>query len=115
MGCAAATGAPADECARLVAKARGTSLEQHRATDLSDFEVLDGDLFLVMEDRHIARIEAVVTSKDTQITLLGLFAAPPLPLIYDPHHLSEGYFHSCYAVVESAVDRVVSQFLQSRS
>ena len=67
-----------------------------------------------MEDRHIAKIKAVVASKDTQIALLGLFATPSLPLIYDPHTLSEGYFHSCYAVVESAVDSVVSLFFQSR-
>jgi protein-tyrosine phosphatase len=116
MGYATAgTGTPANEVARCVAADRGSSLERHRATDMSDFDVMDGDLFLVMEDRHIARIEAFVSGKDTQIALLGLFATPRQPLIYDPHNLSAAYFHSCYAVIESAVDGVVRQYLQSRA
>tara|TARA_R110001583_G_scaffold143203_1_gene295309 strand:- start:18775 stop:19338 length:564 start_codon:yes stop_codon:yes gene_type:complete len=114
IGYATTTGVPANDCARFVAKARGTPLEQHTATDLSDFTVLDGDLFLVMEDRHIAKIESVVAQKDTQITLLGLWAEPKMPLIYDPHKLSEAYFNSCYQVIESAVDEVVKRFNQSR-
>ncbi|MFT6915429.1 MAG: protein-tyrosine phosphatase [Motiliproteus sp.] len=114
IGYATTTGVPANDCARAVAMARGTSLEQHKATDLSDFSVLDGDLFLVMEDRHITKIESTVAKKDTQITLLGLWATPKMPLIYDPHHLSEAYFNSCYQVIESAVEEVVKHFNRKR-
>ncbi|WP_421862714.1 hypothetical protein [Motiliproteus sp.] len=115
IGYATTTGAPANDCARFVAKARGTDLTDHRATDLSDFEVQDGDLFLVMEDRHIPKLTQALRGKQTQITLLGLWASPAYPLIYDPHHLSEGYFHSCYRVIESAVAAVVQQIKQSRA
>lgn len=114
IGFATTTGVPANDRAKDVARVRGTSLDTHIATDLRDFDIVDGDLFLVMEGRHISKLGPIVSAKQTQLSLLGLWATPSRALIYDPYDLSEAYFHSCFEIIESAVANVVNHYLEGR-
>ncbi|NRA85324.1 MAG: hypothetical protein HRU22_16595 [Gammaproteobacteria bacterium] len=88
----------------------GIDLSSHVTTDLSDFSLHEGDLFLVMEDRHIEKMSSIQHHPHTQITLLGLFSSPTNALIYDPFTLSETYFNQCFVQIESAVDHVIQLF-----
>ncbi|MFC7050753.1 acyltransferase family protein [Emcibacter nanhaiensis] len=105
IGLSTSTGLEAYPMAIDVAKDYDVDLESHRATDLEDFEVRDGDLFLVMEDRHIKKLEPYLqsTDKDVQIALLGLWASPRMALLYDPHRLSREYFSTCFMRIQQAL------------
>jgi len=110
FGYATTTGQPANAVALKVAAERGIDLSQHRTTDLSDFEVENGDLLLLVEPRHIAKVQHISCRPGVQVALLGQWCRPITPLIYDPHTLSEAYFHHCYARIEQAVVNLVIQF-----
>jgi protein-tyrosine phosphatase len=114
LGYATATGQPAYPLAIKVAKSRGIDLSAHRTTDISDFNFAKGDLLLVMEDRHLVKVQQKALQHQAQVALLGLWASPTAALLYDPHSLSEPYFHSCYQRIESAVSALVSEFLQAQ-
>jgi len=110
FGYATTTGLPANEVAKTVARVRGHSLDGHVTTDVGDFTITADDLLLVMEDRHLPKVAPRAQAVGAQVTLLGLWAEPPRPLIYDPNHLSEAYFHTCYGVIESAVAKVAERW-----
>ncbi|NRA52659.1 MAG: hypothetical protein HRU23_00765 [Gammaproteobacteria bacterium] len=115
LGYATTTGQAANEVAAKVAMVRGVDLSQHLTTDLTDFIVSSGDLFLVMEDRHLDKITSVLEHSDVQVSLLGLFSSPSSALIYDPFTHSEAYFNSCFNRIDSAVNQVVTLFANARS
>jgi len=110
LGYATTSGKQANETAMKVALSRGLDLSSHVTTDLSDFEVQSGDLFLVMEDRHIEKLVSVSENNEVQISLLGLYSTPISALIYDPYQLSEAYFNSCFIRIESAVANVIGLY-----
>ncbi|MGP9801175.1 arsenate-mycothiol transferase ArsC [Rheinheimera sp. NSM] len=114
LGYATTSGQPAYPLAIKVANSRGLDLSAHRTTDISDFHFASGDLLLVMEDRHLAKVQASAQQHQAQVALLGLWASPAAALLYDPHSLSEPYFHSCYQRIESAVSALVTEFLQAQ-
>lgn len=103
FGYATSSGSAANARAMHVAAQRGQDLAAHRTTAMADFTAQDGDLLLVMEDRHFAHVAPLLEAVPAQLSLLGLFARPPRALIYDPHRLGEAYFHSCYDLIDSAV------------
>jgi len=109
FGLATTTGAGADPTAASVARSFGLDLSHHVATDLKDFEIRDGDLLLVMEDRHIAALSPAVAGRDVQVSLLGLWYRPHFALLYDPHTLSPGYFTSCFRRIDAAVARLAAE------
>lgn len=108
IGLATTTGAKATETARIIAPEFGISLDTHRATDLSDYELDGGDLLLVMELRHAHRLVAAGFPAG-QIALLGHWARPIRYHIHDPQTLSTEYFRSCFAVIQPAVRRLVAE------
>jgi protein-tyrosine phosphatase len=114
LGLATTTGTPAFDMARTTAALFNLSLEQHRATDLSDFAGLPGDLYLVMELRHASWLAQEPLPRDTQIALLGLWATPVRPHIHDPHGLSAEYFRRCFATLDSAVTRLAADWRRQR-
>lgn len=107
FGYATSTGAAASSVAIKVAAERGVDLTKHKTTDVKDFTFKSGDLLLIVEPRHLAKIEPIPQHLGIQIALLGLWCEPITPLIYDPHTLSEEYFHSCYARIETAVSNLL--------
>jgi len=115
LGYATTTGLSANSQAMKVANERGTPLSNHVTTDINDFQFQDGDLLLVMEDRHLFKIAANnKQGKDVQVTMLGLWSTPKIALLYDPHTLSDEYFHQCYERIETATKNVIAKFVASR-
>lgn len=103
FGLGASSGYPADDLAKEVATEFGVDLSHHRTTGIADFPIRSGDLILVMEDRHLEILDPVLHNRDVQVALLGLWCRPRVPLIYDPHRLSKGYFRTCFRHIEQAV------------
>lgn len=109
IGLATTTGVSAFELARSTAENFSVDLREHRATDLSDFEILDGDLFLVMEDRHVHQLGPKLAGRNVQIVLLGLWCRPRFALLYDPYKLSAAYFQTCFDRIVRSVTRLAEQ------
>lgn len=110
FGYATTSGQSANPIALKVAAERGVDLSAHRTTDLSDFIVQPGDLLLLVEPRHISKVQNVASQQSVQVALLGQWCDPVMPLIYDPHTLSEAYFHHCYARIEQAVANLLAEY-----
>ena len=110
FGLATTTGCPADSMAIDVAADYGLDLDSHRATDLTDFELLHGDLLLVMEDRHIGPLKAQCLDEKFQICLLGLWCRPRFALLYDPHCHSREYFAACFDRIDRAVTNLLREY-----
>lgn len=114
IGLATTTGAPATQAARRLAPEFGVSLEAHAATDITDYVPAPGDLLLVMELRHAHRLVARGIPA-RQIALLGQWAHPIRYHIHDPDTLSDNYFRTCFATLQPAVWRLLTEFAESGS
>ena len=108
FGLATSTGAVANPMALNVARDFGFEMGDHRATDITDFTVCEGDLLIVMEDRHITWLQPHLDHQDTQVCLLGLWCRPRFALLYDPINQSRNYFSSCF----DRIDRATRQLVQ---
>lgn len=109
IGLSTTTGAMAFGMAQEVAQEFALDVTSHRATDISDFDIRDGDLFLVMEYRHVQSLEPYLHGKDAQIALLGLWCQPQYALIYDPHRQSRAYFVTCFERIERSIRQLASE------
>lgn len=104
IGLATSTGTSSPESALRAAARCGEDLRHHRATDILDFDVQPGDLFLVMEVRHAQALQhRLIARSDVQIALLGLWCEPPMPHLHDPYTLSDAYFDQCFMRLRQAV------------
>jgi protein-tyrosine phosphatase len=107
FGLSTTTGAPSPQPALEAAQRQGIHLHHHRATDLSDFTILPGDLLLAMEIRHARELRQRLWSRDDiQIALLGTWCSPSIPHLHDPFTLSPDYFDTCFHRIRQAVDRL---------
>lgn len=114
-GLSTCTGAASPDTAVQAARRRGVDLGAHRATDLQDFAVRPGDLFLVMEWRQAVELRRRLGPRtDVQVTLLGLLCTPAMPHLHDPFTLSAGYFDQCFERVRQAVLRLHRELPQVR-
>jgi protein-tyrosine phosphatase len=114
VGLKTATGAPASELAIRLAGGYGVDLSDHAATDFTDHEPEPGDLVLVPETRHIARLIERGTPPEA-IALLGAWASPMRIHLEDPNRLSEAWHRSCFALIHSAVVRLGDELAQAGS
>jgi protein-tyrosine phosphatase len=104
VGLSTSTGAAPPESAIRAARLHGYDMAHHRATDLTDFDILPGDLLLVMEVRQAhALLRRLGPDVDVEIALLGLWCEPKMPHLHDPYTLSDAYFDRCYARLDQAV------------
>ncbi|CAB1275010.1 arsenate reductase/protein-tyrosine-phosphatase family protein [Candidatus Nitrosacidococcus tergens] len=113
LGLATETGMPAYKKAVATASIMGIDLTKHIATDFSDHEQNQFDLYLVMEVRHINRLISLGISRE-QVILLGAWSAPKRIHLHDPHTLSDNYFYSCFTLIRSAVERLAIQLNNSK-
>lgn len=103
-GLSTQTGAASPDSALRAARRHGYDMSTHRATDLSDFEVRPGDLFLVMEVRQARELRRRLGPRtDVEVVLLGLWCSVPMPHLHDPFTLSDAYFDQCFGHVRQAV------------
>jgi protein-tyrosine phosphatase len=108
------TGVPAFDLGVETALERGVDMRSHLTTDLTDFNVLDTDLLLVMELRHAHLLKDRLGESRAQIALLGNWARPRRLHIHDPHIHGKAYFEHCYAVIENATENLIKQYLAHR-
>jgi len=107
VGLSTSTGAASPEPALRAARRHGYEMAAHRATDLSDFEVLPGDLFVVMEVRQARELRRRLGPRDdVEVALLGLWCDPVMPHLHDPYTLSDAYFDQCFGRLRQAVRRL---------
>lgn len=109
FGLSTTPGLPAYKHAIATAKLFDKDLSLHRAVDISEFEVKDSDLLLVMEVRQARELEYKIRGSNAQIALLGFWAEPRRVHIHDPMNLSMEYFQTCYTTIESAVRNLCSE------
>lgn len=102
VGLSTTTGAPASLQACLQAQHMGYSLALHRATNLTDYHYREGDLLLLMEERHARRLVKQGFPR-ASLALLGQWARPQRLHLHDPDTLSSTYFATCFTLIESAV------------
>lgn len=103
IGLSTTTGATATPAALRTAPGFGIDLGPHRATDLGDYQRLEGDLLVAMEVRHARRLRAQGLPPGGAVVLLGHWAAPQRIHLHDPHTLSDAYFRTCFTLIHSAV------------
>jgi len=96
----------ADPVAVRVAQSMGIDLGMHRVRTLSRFRPQSGDLLVAMEPRQGRRLASVSSESGVQVTLLGLWAIRPHPHIEDPYGLSEGYYRSCFQLIDASIRQI---------
>ncbi len=102
IGLSTSTGTPAFPTAITTARRFGVDLEAHAATDIGNYNYMDGDLLLAMEIRHVHKLEKCGIPRES-ISLLGHWASPHRIHIHDPHTLSDAYFRTCFSVIHSSI------------
>ncbi|WP_343729875.1 hypothetical protein [Duganella sp.] len=114
IGLATCTGALSPAAAVHAALRCGADLTMHRATDMRDFGILPGDLFIAMEIRQARELRRRLAGRnDIQIALLGLWCTPATPHLHDPYTLSDAYFDHCFARLHQAVHALHHTLKQS--
>ena len=114
IGLSTTTGASAFHKAVETAPQFGLDLSQHRATDMKDYSFKPTDLLLAMELRHARQLVAAGIPKKS-IAMLGHWASPHRIHLHDPHTLSDAYFRTCFTLIHSAVQGLVSEMRSSQS
>ena len=93
----------------------GHDLNEHRATDVSDYVPQEGDLLLVMETRQLRRIAANPRLAHLPRTLLGLYTTPRTPHLHDPYSLSTAYMDRCLSLIDTAISALSTAFPNSKA
>lgn len=97
---------PADSYAIRLAAERSLDLASHRTTNVAELLLENGDLVLCMEPAQAIAMREFANARTVQVTLLGLWAAEPRPYLQDPYGLSDGYWHTCFSLIDSAVEHL---------
>lgn len=104
----------ADPTAVRIAHTKGLDIFMHRACTLSQFRLGRGDLLVAMEAWQARALLSVSSESGAQITLLGLWVNGPHPHIEDPYGLSEGYYLSCFYLIDASIEQIVQMIHQVR-
>ncbi len=91
-----------------IAAAMGARIDQHRARHWRDFTPDEGDLYLVMKPDHARRL-LMLGFPPQRIALLGHWSRPRRLEIRDAHGKSEADLRQCFALIRSAVGRLVRE------
>lgn len=109
FGLKASPGSLADDSAVRNAAGRGIDLTTHRSRISSDVIFSDSDLLITMEPKQADAVLRDERIAATQVTILGLWAAPPRPYIHDPHASNDACFQRCYAVIDRSLLAIASR------
>lgn len=104
-GIAALVGRPADPLAVALLAERGIDISEHRARQLTAGMVEGTDLVVVMEQRHVADVEALTPAARGRVHLLGRFGRFEIP---DPYKRPREAFEESLALI----DRGIGDFQQ---
>lgn len=114
FGLSTSAGRPAHPPAVDAARSFGVDLSHHRAARVQDFAAEPGDLLLAMETRQLRRLARDPALAGIPRTLLGLYAAPPVPHLHDPYEIDPAYMPVCLARIERAVVNLAAAFPGAR-
>lgn len=106
-GIAALVGRPADPAAVALLAERGLDISAHRARQLTAGMVEGSDLVLVMEQRHVADVEALTPAARGRVHLLGRFGRFEVP---DPYRRPPQAFAEALALIERGVGDFQGRF-----
>ena len=98
--------ASADPLALAEAAKRGLDLHAHRSRPLAELTQQTTDLLLVMEPAHIRTLFEEHAAVAGQTGLIGLWASPLTPWVFDPLGRSSLYFSRCYDILDTACQRI---------
>ena len=87
-----------------LARAMGVDLSDRRSTRLDAAQVSGADLILATDPDIYAHLAAAFPEAATKMTLLGLFAREPRPVIPDPYVMSEPETRAVLEQIGEAVD-----------
>jgi protein-tyrosine phosphatase len=107
FGIEARPDAPADPSATTHAAARNVSLSAHRTTPLRAFAYRPGDLLVCMEPPQAKIVAKLFPGGRLQVTLLGLWAKPARPWLFDPYGSGDGYWCTCLDTIDGAINRML--------
>jgi protein-tyrosine phosphatase len=94
-----------DATAVRIARQLGFELSDHQPRRCG-LPLAAGDLWVGMEPWHGRHLLGFSQGSGAQVTLLGLWCSRPRPHIQDPYGLGEGYFHTCFGLMDDAVGEV---------
>lgn len=106
FGLSTTPGIPADARAVKVAEGRGIDLSTHRSKQAGSFSISASDLLLGMTPDHCRELKKLKIAGGAQVSLLGIYATPAIPIVGDPFQQSESQFEKCFDVIDSAVNRL---------
>lgn len=110
FGLAAVAGDLAAEIARACAKDNGVDLEAHRAKSRLTFEVLPGDLVVVMDHAQLKEVEAMGLVAGVQYTMLGLWSRDyTCPVVLDPYGRGELFCKNVYMQINDCLEALTMQ------
>jgi protein-tyrosine phosphatase len=115
FGLEAGGSSPANPVAVKIGRACGIDLSGHRSHKAEQVEMTAEDLLVGMEPVQGRRLRQFARSSGAQVTLLGLWSVPPRPHLEDPYGLSEEYFTTCFAVIDSAVESIASRISEGQA
>jgi len=110
-GIAALVGRPADPIAVALLAERGVDISEHRARQLTAAMVEASDLVVVMEERHVADVEALTPAARGRVHLLGRFGRFEIP---DPYRRPREAFEEALGLIDRGVSDFAQRFWSAR-
>lgn len=101
-------GDKADPRAIHEASIRDVDMQNHITRNISEYELEEGDLILVMEPWHLSQLNDL-NVKYKQITFVPLWSKHPTPYLADPFTANDVFFNRCETVVEDCVNMIKAQ------
>ena len=115
FGFEATDGTTANADAIRVAASRGIDLNAHRSQKAAAPLFRKGDLVLLFEPEHLKRFQQLGAEAGVTASLLGLWARPVRPLVWDPYGKSTRYFEQCFSVIDSGLTEVARRITAARN
>lgn len=108
-------GLPANAAAIAAGKRFGISLEAHLTRQFNPELLSPEDLVVAMEPSHVRSLSGLPIGAYRTMTLLGMWAWPPRPYLFDPYGMSDREFDRCFGVIHAATRSLVTILKMSRS
>lgn len=101
-GIGALVGKPADETALALLKEQGINASEHVARQVTEEMLVDADLILAMEERHLKRLHETAPQIRGRAFLLGKWQEnQPVP---DPYRQQRPAFEHAFQLIDQATE-----------
>ncbi|MDG1937282.1 MAG: hypothetical protein P8I62_00260 [Pseudomonadales bacterium] len=107
IGLECTDGNSADKRAQALAAQRSLDMSGHLTTNARNFKKQPGDLFIVMEPRHLYALKQLLDAS-CQVTLIGLWAEKKKAYLHDPYSANQSFFNHCIDYLAVCVEAIKS-------